>query len=149
MPKVNPVKQFQYVIEVDGLDQFLCQELTLPDETIEEAEHTEGNAVYRTPGLTRIGDVTLSNLVPTDENDDWAKSWLLQVQDRQAGSGGTPEQYLRTVVVRLLDNGGNTIKTYEMIDCWVKQITGLTLSKSTSDNIMREVVLVVNDINEF
>lgn len=146
MAVISPLKQFKFTIEIDGLDQFLCQEVTLPDQIVEEVEHTEGNFKVRTPGLVTLGDITLSKLKPADTADDWALEWITSVQDLSTGVGGVPADYLRTVVIRLQDNAGNTIETRTYTDCWVKQNTGLTLSKTSSDNIMQEVVIVANGL---
>jgi phage tail-like protein len=148
MPKVIPLKQFSYSVEIDGLNQFLCQDISLPEMTIDEAEHTEGNFKTRTPGLVALGDLTLSNLKPSDTSDPWAWDWINGVQNPSTGIGLTPDQYQRNVVVRLKDNGGNTIESWEFLDCWPKKALGLSLSKTSSDNIMEEVVLVVNGVNK-
>lgn len=148
MGKVNPIKQFNWTIEIDGLDQFVAQECTLPDRTIDEAEHTEGNFVVRTPGLVRLGDLSLSNLKPSEVADNWAQDWFTSVQDLEEGTGQIPQLYNRNIVVRLRDNQGNTVQQYEYKDCWIKQITGLTLSKTTSDNILEEVVITVNGLEQ-
>lgn len=146
MGKVNPLKQFAYVVEINGLDQFVCQELTLPDVTVEETEHTEGNAIIRTAGLSRVGDLTLSNLKPADTAEQWALDLINSVQNRTTGVGGTPEQYELTIVVRLRDNAGATVISYECTGCWCKKALGMSLSKTSSDNIMEEVQFVCNDI---
>lgn len=148
MGKVDPIKQFSFVLEVDGIDQFEIQEVTTPDMTIEEVEHGEGNVIRRTPGMVRYGDLTLSKLKPTNTTERSLLDWFEQVQNPTTGVGGTPDQYLRTVTIRLRDNAGNTVDTWEYDDCWLKQKTGITLSKTASDNIMEEAILVVNGHDE-
>jgi phage tail-like protein len=145
----NPTKQFQYAVEVDGLEQLLAQELSLPDYTVDEVEHGEGNTIYRTPGMARFGDLTLSKLMKGANPDSFVDNLIRQVQDWQTGGGQSPQIYLKTMIVRVKDNAGQTIKSYEFTDCWVKQKTGITLSRTTSDNIMEEMVWVVNGYREF
>lgn len=148
MGKITPLKQFAFTVEINGLDQFVCQELTLPEKTVEEAEHTEGNFVVRTPALTRVGDFTLSNLKPADTAESWAIDLINSVQNPETGVGGTPADYELTIVIRLKDNGGNTITTYEATGCWCKKAVGFSLSKTASDNIMEEVQFVCNGFNQ-
>ena len=143
--KIIPIKQFSFVLEADGIDQFELQEVGTPDLTIDEVEHGEGNAIVRTPGMMRFGDLTLSRLKPSGTANYSVIQWFEQVQNARTGTGGTPDIYLRNVVIRLQDNAGSTVETWEYGDCWIKQITGISLSKTTSDNIMEEASLVVNN----
>lgn len=145
MGRVNPVKQTHYVVEANGLNQFICQDFTLPDKSIGEAEHTEGSLVVKTPGRVTVGNANLSNLLPTDETEDWAVAWFTQQYNTFEGTGGTPDQYLRTLVIRLQDGAGNNIQSYELIDCWVKKVGGIQLSKGSDDNVIREIELIVGD----
>lgn len=146
MAVINPIKNFRFTVEIDGLDQFRCQTATLPDVVIEEVEHTEGNFKVRTPGLVTLGDITLGNLIASDAADDWAIDWINSVQSIEDGVGGVPADYQRTIVIRLQDNAGNTVLTKTYLDCWVKQRTGISLDKTASDNIMEEVVIVANGL---
>lgn len=145
----NPTKQFQFSLEIDGLEQLLVQEMTLPDYTVDEVEHGEGNVIFRTPGMARFGDITLSKLMKGANPDSFVDDLIRQVQDWQTGGGQPPQVYLKTLVVRVKDNTGATIKSYEFTDCWIKQKTGISLSRTTSDNIMEEAVLVCNGYREF
>jgi phage tail-like protein len=145
MPKVVGIKQFSFVLEADGIDQFEVQEITTPDLTIEEVEHGEGNKKVRTPGMVSIGDLTLSRLKKSTTADFRVVEWFEQVQNARTGTGGTPDLYLRNVVLRQQDNAGNTVETWEFKEAWVKQISGTTHSATASDNVIQEVVLVVND----
>lgn len=145
MPKVVGIKQFAFVLEAEGIDQFEVQEVTTPDLTIEEVEHGEGNKKVRTPGMVTIGDLTLSRLKKSDTADYNVMQWFEQVQNARTGTGSTPDLYLRNVVLRQQDNAGNTIYTWEFKECWIKQISGTTHSATTSDNVIEEVVMVVND----
>lgn len=148
MGKIQPIKQFQYVLEVNNIEQFYFQEITTPDITVDEVEHGEGNRIYRTPGMVRIGDMTLSKLIASDTAEQWALDWLNSAQNVASGVGGLPSAYLQTVTIRLRDNAGNTIKTMECGECWLKQKSGVTLSSTTSDNVLEEAMLVVNTYEE-
>ena len=145
MAKVIGIKQFSYVLEADGIDQFEIQEVTTPDIVIEEVEHGEGNKKVRTPGMVTIGDLTLSRLKKSTTADYGVVQWFESVQNPRTGTGGTPDLYLKNVVLRQQDNAGNTIETWEFKECWVKQSSGTTHSSTASDNVIQEVVLVVND----
>lgn len=147
--RVIGLKQFQYSIEIEGLEQFLAQELTLPDVTVDEVEHGEGNIVVRTPGMMKFGDLTVSKLVASTVSDTWASDLIRQINNPDTNTGQPVTTIFKTVVIRLKDIAGNVKKTYELFDCWIKQKTGISLSSTTSDNIIEEAIFVTNGWREF
>lgn len=147
--QVNPIKQFFFSIEVDGLVQFTAQEITTPDLEVEEVEHGEGTYIVRTPGLLKFGDLTVKKLISADTADTWARDWLNKVNNPQTNSGSAPSVFMKTCVIRLKDAQGNVKKTWEYKDSWLKKKTGVDLSRTSSDNIIEECVIAVNGINEF
>jgi phage tail-like protein len=138
---LNPLKQFNFDIEVAGIVQFTAQEVTTPEINVGEVEHGEGNVKKRTPGLISYGDLTVSTLKVAPNADAWAYDWFEQLR-----LGTTPTQYLKNVVIRLKDQGGATVRTIECIECWVKKLGGMALSQTADENVIEEVVIVVNDL---
>lgn len=138
---LNPLKQFNYDIEIDGLAQFVAQEVTTPEITIGEVEHGEGNEKRRTPGMIAYGDLTISMLKVAPSADDWAYNWFDQIKN-----GSVPTTYLKNVTIRLKSEDGKTAKTIECKECWIKKLGGLTLSQTAEDNIMEEVVFACNGL---
>jgi phage tail-like protein len=143
MGKVVPLKQFEYVVEIDGLDTFLVQEVTLPERSVDVTEHGEGNIKRKTPGMVMIGQLVLKKLIPADTADTWAFDWFNQVQNTQTGVGTTT--FFRNVVIRLKDNAGSSKKVFQCIECFPSKIVPGSLNSTSSDNVMEEVTLEVND----
>ena len=138
---LNPLKQFNFVIEVKGLAAFIAQEVTTPEITIGEVEHGEGNTKVKTPGMIVYGDVTISMMKVAPNADLWAYDWFNEIKN-----GAVPTTYLKNITIRLLDQAQKTVRTIEAQDCWVKKLGGLTLSATADDNILEEVVFATNGL---
>ena len=145
MGKVNGIKQFKWILELNGVDQLLFQTATLPEKTIEEVGHTEGNVKKKTPGLVTIGDLVLGKLIATDNTETFFLDWFNEVQNTGTGTGGVPAEYQRDIRVRLTDNNDNTIRLIEYTGCWIKEAPSIDLDRGASDNIMEEATIVVED----
>ena len=139
---LNPLKQFNFDIEIDGYVQFSAQEVTLPKATIAKVEHGEGGVKKNTPGTTSFEDLTINMLMLSPRADGWAVTWFNNVRN------GAPSQYLKNVVIRMKDNDGKTVVTKEYEECWVTSLGGETLSQTGDENVISEVVVVVNGIKD-
>jgi hypothetical protein len=76
MAKVdNPRKQFQFTIIIPGLNPFLAQDVKLPDAEFDAAEHGDTGYLVKTAALKKIGDITISKIMPADGLDRFFRAW--------------------------------------------------------------------------
>lgn len=140
----NPVKAFNYRVEVDGLAAGLCQDVQLPEIEIETVEHGEENEYVETPGKVRVGEAVLQNLVPIEGDENWAYEWLTTAQDAENGGGGLREDYTRTVtVLQLAPDKTTTVRRHILTESWCKKLAHNNLAVGSSDNTMQTVTLSV------
>ena len=143
MGKVTPQKQAFWTLEVNDVDIALFQTVSIGGITVDTAEHTEGALKIETPSLVSYADLKLGKLLNMLETDTYFDDWLKSVQDVQAGTGGVPADYARTVRLRLEDNANSAKRIYEFKGCFPKEIGGIDLDKTSSDNITEEITLYV------
>jgi phage tail-like protein len=142
----NPVKVFDFAIEIDGLNQFLVQEVNIPAIEIEAAEHGDSNSKVKTAGMVNVEDITLKKLVATDVTESWAWDWLNAAQNMNTGGGGLSSAYRRNIVIRQF-NPDRTTKRYWICQAaWVKRIEHDTQNRMASDNMFETVTLSVDKI---
>ena len=55
----TPVKSFQFLVEIDGIDQFEIQSVEPPEMEIETAEHGAGLHKVKTGGIVKFGDPSI------------------------------------------------------------------------------------------
>jgi len=88
MPYTDPSKVFNFAIEINGIDQFLIQEVQKPSVSVQAAEHGDYNSTIKTAGGVEVGDAELKKIKPTPEGDSFAWLWLNQAQDMNLKRGG-------------------------------------------------------------
>lgn len=132
-----------FILEIDGVDQLLIQELTTPDVELQEMLH--GGPInspdIKTPGKKKVGDLTLKKIAPINGVDNFAWVWLEQAATMSRGA------YARNVVLRLTDETGlRTLARFAGARLWPKKISGMQLKRSgDSENSIEEVLFSCTD----
>lgn len=142
----NTVKAFSYALEADGLDQFLVQEMTLPEVEVATVEHFSTTSATKTAGLVSISDMEIKKIKLADSADNWAWDWIQAVQNPLTGTGGLPSDYKRNLVVREFDAAGRTTNRWILYGCWVKKVSTSTHNRAASENVIETVTFSVDSI---
>jgi phage tail-like protein len=86
----DPFKNFNFLIEIDGIAQAgfsECTGLRLEVDVIEYREGGERSSVRKLPGLAKVGDITLKRGVTiSNELQAWFESVRNGVADRRNGA---------------------------------------------------------------
>ena len=149
---VSPRKGFNFQIEFPGwpFENFICQEVTLPNIEIEEVPHSEGNHDIKTGGRVKIDKLTLKNLAPSrndnpNHNSLFWIDWANVVQDIFINGGGEPSDYYRSIIIREVGNDGVSILNVHVYsEVWPSKINGLALNRMASENTVTTVEFSVN-----
>ena len=150
----NPRKQFQFgIIFADfGLDEFLVQKVTLPDQEAEVVEHGDINYDVKTPGRLKYSNLMLESIMTQNSQGLYGdanvfQNWFEACQSF-IGQGGQPSSlYKRTISVVEYGLDGTTIlNTWTYIGCWPCKITGLSLDRMGSENTNNSVEICVDGI---
>lgn len=146
--KVQPVKVFNWIIDLDGIDSFECQTCNIPVPEIEAIEHGAGGRLVKTAGMINVGDLVFSKLKPINRADNAAMEWFKKAMNSKTGNGEYPQFYEKDVSIRLLaPNNVDTLYKYELEGVWVKKIEPSELSKTTSENFLETVTCSVDGID--
>lgn len=143
----NPRKQFNFSIQIAEapIQPFLCQEVDLPEITIESTAHGDTNHDIKTGGRAVIGNATIQKIMTTSGADNYFYDWALLVADTVLGGGLPPDQYKRTVIIsELAEDGVSVINTWVLTGCWPTRINGQKLNRLSSDNSIENVELSVD-----
>lgn len=148
----NPRKKFLWSISFPKhpINPYLCQNVTLPDISIEEVAHGDINRDVKTAGRVTIGDMTVEKLCTTAGSDTWVWDWLTACQDHINGGGLVPSQYWEEVVVNeLAEDGVSILNSWLCEEVWPKQITGLNLDRTVSENTVESITFSVGTLNKY
>ncbi len=110
MARRDPLRNFRFRLEIDGVQASGFSEVSGLDITTEVIEYREGSEpthVRKMPGLTKYGNVTLKwGITDSTELHDWHR----QIVD------GTIER--KSVVVVIIDEEGQDKARFEIVEAW-------------------------------
>jgi len=148
MAKVNNVRKvFNFVVEIDGVNQFEFQKVKLPEPEVDATEHGNGNSMVSTPGLVKWSEGSFTKLKAMPFTDRWAWDWLLSAQNPSTGRGGLAVEYQRTIVVKeMMPGGAVAINRWLLEEAWCRKVSQGEFDRTSSDNIMQEVTFRVSNV---
>lgn len=143
----NPRKKFQFGIFIPGMNQFLAQEVKLPDSEIDMVEHGDVNFDVKTGGKRKIGMLSVTKIMPADSTDNFMWSWQDQIQDIRGGGGDLPSDYKKRILVEQYGPDGlTTLQRWELIGAWPQKINGVDFSRKDSENTVETIDFCVDQL---
>lgn len=138
MARKDPLRNFRFRLEIDGIQQAGFSEVTVADTTTDAIDYREGNEpphLRKLSGLTKFANVTLKWGV-TDSMDLY--KW--HADTVQQGSIANRKK----VVVVVIDEGGADKLRFVIIDAWPIKYTPGALNGKGND-VMIETLELANE----
>jgi phage tail-like protein len=114
MPATDPLRNFRYRLEIDGIVQAGFSEVAIGDASNDPIEYREGNeltTVRKLKGLNKYANITLKwGLTDSIELSNWHR---MVVDDATQLSAAR-----KTVVIRIQDDSGADKAAYEITRAW-------------------------------
>ena len=133
----NPRKNFRWVLELDGVNMFLIQEVDLPEISYEVIEHGAPVNIpnAKTPGKLAVTDLVVRKLKPALQADTWAWDWF------GSAMSGIASDFIKTGILKDLGPDGLvTIESYFLGDVWPSKLTDSTRNAlGPGENLIQEV----------
>jgi phage tail-like protein len=131
-PRVDPYKNFNFRVEIDGLTVAGFSECSGLETEVSVIDYREGGdfLVRKLPGLAKVGDVTLKRGI-TKSNDlqNWHRNVLNGVADR------------KNVVVILMDDARTPVVVWKLFDAFPRKWEGPTLRAQGNEIAIEALVL--------
>jgi phage tail-like protein len=125
MARKDPLRNFRFRVEIDGIQQAGFSEVTGFDATVEAIDYREGNEPTRArklPGLTKFGNVTLKwGVTDSKALHDW---------HRQIVDGNVQRKNIAIVV---LDESGQDKGRWEIVEAWPSKYDPMDLNAKGND----------------
>lgn len=143
----NPRKQFQFSISVPGLNPFLAQKVTIPEQSIDVTEHGDTNYDVKTGGRVKYGKILIDKISTALGPDNWVEDWMATVQNVFLGGGLLPSLYKQTVTIDQYSNDGVTIiNSWTLYGAWPSKRNGVDLDRKGSDNTLESIELELDQV---
>ena len=112
MPRNDPLRNFRYRLEIDGLQQAGFSEVSIAEIATSPIDYREGNEdpwVRKLDGLTAFGNITLKWGI-TDSKD--LADWHRQVVE------GDIANARKTVAIIVQNEAGEDKSRFEIVEAW-------------------------------
>ena len=129
-----PLPKFYFSVDIGDFTDLPFQEVSGLDIETEEVEYRHGNSpafsAIKMPGMLKYADVTLKKGVFTDDNEfyEWISSINLNTFARV------------TVVIRLLNESGDTEFTWQLNNAFPLKVTPTDLNSTASEAAIETIV---------
>jgi len=138
----DPYAGFNFRMEIDGVEVAGFKEvsgLEMTTEVIEYAEGSDTNSrIHKIPGRTNFGNITFKRGI-VEGVDLW--EWCKTVRDYPR------EIERKSVTINLLNNSGESQKTYTLLEAWPIRYTVDGFDATSDDLAMEEVEFAYENLD--
>ena len=138
MPRNDPLRNFRFRLEIDGIAQASFSEVAIGETTTEAIDYREGNEpthVRKLSGLTKYGNITLKRGI-TDSLDIW--NWHKEILAGQIQSNR------KQVIIVALDEAGTDKTRFVVSEAWPMKYDPSDLN-AKGNEVFIEVLELVNE----
>jgi phage tail-like protein len=141
MPRIDPLRNFRYRLEIDSIAQAGFSEVMIAETTIDAVDYREGNEpphVRKLSGLTKYGNITLKwGLTVGGAALDLFK-WHNEI------SAGQIKEKRRKVVIVVQDEAGSDAARFVITDAWPIKYDPSDLN-AKGNEVMIELLELANE----
>jgi phage tail-like protein len=138
MPRNDPLRNFRFRLEIDGIAQANFSEVAIGETTTEAIDYREGNEpnhVRKLSGLTKFGNITLKRGI-TDSLDIW--NWHKQIVAGQIQSNR------KQVIIVVQDEAGTDKARFVVTEAWPTKYDPSDLN-GKGNEVFIELLELVNE----
>jgi len=140
--KFEPKRKFRWILEIDGIDAFLCKTASRPQLTFDEVKIQWLNVERKLPGRGVWGDLNVTLYDPiAPSGAQQVMEWIRLNLETVTGRSGYLDFLKRDLRLKLLDPVGIVVEYWDIKGAFCKDINFGDLDYSSSDPV--EIALVI------
>jgi phage tail-like protein len=139
MPRRDPLRNFRFRLEIDGITQAGFSEVSIGETTVDAIDYREGTDpphVRKLSGLTKYGNITLKCGMTTGGNALELFKWHKDV------SSGLVTSLRRNVVIVIQDEAGADEARFVVTDAWPARYQPSDLNAKGNEVVIESLELV-------
>ena len=136
--KFEPKRMFRWILQIEGVDAFICKTAERPKITTEEFPIPWINSTRYVTGRTTFGEMACTLHDPiAPSGAQQVMEWIRLAFESVSGRAGYADFYKRDVQLKLLDPVGTVVELWDIKGAWVKnaEFGGLDYSSNESSVI--------------
>lgn len=116
----EPKRKNRWVLQIEGIDAFICMKAARPQITTEEVEIPFINARRYVAGLTKFNPIAVTLHDPiAPSGAQQVMEWIRLTYESVSGRAGYADFYKRDVQLKLLDPVGTVIELWDIKGAWI------------------------------
>lgn len=138
MPRIDPIRNFRYRLEIDSITRAGFSEVTIAETTIDAVEYREGNHpphMQKLSGLTKYGMITLKWGLTVGANALDLFRWHADI------SAGQIKDNRKKVVIVVQDEAGVDAARFVISEAWPVKYTPSPLNAKGNDVVIESLEL--------
>lgn len=138
------VPNYKFEVDIPGFGSVNFQQVDGLGHAAETQEYQEGGTLVKKQLYTgtRYRDITLRRGVSTSNQLwDYSQHPMRTMDELAENSGSSVQEYRTDITIKQLDNAGNTVKQWVVIEAWVKEYNLNTLNADSNQVSIENVVL--------
>ncbi len=137
----NPLKNFHYILALNGFDQALVQSIEIGELELSENLHGDGMRDIKTPGRLKIPDIVMEKLVPIGITDPEIWTWFIEATLNLASA--TKRDF---IITQLSGETGFPVRVWAVEGAWVKKYKPSKIGDMEDSNSIDTVTFACDDI---
>jgi hypothetical protein len=138
----EPKRKFRWILQIDGIDAFVCKTAARPQMTFEETAIDYVNQKRYIAGKMAPNTMAISMHDPIAPSAaQKVMTWVRLCYEVLTGRMGYADQYQKDFALKLLDPQGAVVEHWDIRRAWIQDTNFGDLDYSTSDNA--EIQLVI------
>ena len=143
--KFEPKRKFRWVLEIDGVDAFLCKTASRPQLTFDETKIQWINVERKLAGRAVWGDMNVTLYDPISPSGaQQILEWVRLCFESVTGRSGYADFYKRDFNLKLLDPVGTVVELWSIRGAFVSDVNFGDLDYSSSDPTEIALVLKID-----
>lgn len=138
----EPKRKFRWILQIDGIDAFVCKTASRPQMTFEETvidyintkRYLAGKMAYSPMTITLHDPIAPSAALKVME-------WVRLCYEVLTGRMGYASFYKKDITLKLLDPQGAVVEHWDLRGAWVQDSNFGDLDYASSDNVEINCVL--------
>ena len=140
---VNPRQKNKFSVLIEGLESALVFSVQIPPVEVVTEEYCGGGETQDTKYAQRLkfGDVILNKIMPANEIEDWAWTWLTTVIDPETAQVMSPSEYKKDIEILHMSPLDIPLQSWMVFGAFPKKIGYPEQSAEDFDKIIQQVIL--------
>lgn len=133
-----------FSLEINGIDEFYIQDVTLPEEEFDIVEmgKAKNEPNMQIPSKYKLTDLVIKKAIQTNPSENWIPNWFERVKS------GNRAEYVEFAVLKAYGKDGKVAKRYDLGEIFPKKKAIDSFERKSSDIVFETITFSISRFKE-